>query len=142
MRKLPGIAAALVLACPIIAESVTSTGTPGLQDDTCWKPPGGDDDESLSADVRGNSFGESELTLTDQDGNTGSVKGTPDPDGGMADSGAEFTVGDDTFRVKDGDLQRKNATGSWVDMVSADCDGDLLGGGDDLGSLPLTSTYE
>lgn len=101
----------------LAADPGNNENDPGVECCTCWED---DDGNVYSVDVRGNLMGESVVTVTDAAGNTGSGAGTPDPDGGCADS-PEFSCGSGRFQVKDGELQKKNANGDFKDMDEVDC---------------------
>lgn len=108
-----------------------AVGTPGVMDDTCWK--GGT--HHISVDVRGTIHGDDKVTVTEGT-DTASGTGTPDPDGGTAES-SEIKVGSETYKVDGGKMQRKNDNGAWVDMSKETCPEPLMFGAEEtIGSLP------
>lgn len=134
--KNPLLALALLLFATT-AFGLVATGSPGVEDNTCWTSNTTGD---VSVDVTGTTMGNSEVTVTDGDGDTGSTdEGTPDPDGGCADS-PSFDVGGRNFRVKDGDLQFQNDSGTYIDMSETECDKpervEHAYGTNSIGSLP------
>lgn len=147
MKKLLYGAAAvscLLLTAQAFQSQDTPEGAPngdtGVEDDSCWKNNSGNE---IEVEVRGTLHGDQEITVTEGD-ESGTGTGTPDPDGGCDDS-SEITVGDETYRVEDGEMEWKNDSGNFVDMKEMECDKDDAdvdgpmesGGGDTVGTLPF-----
>lgn len=99
----------------IIALVLCAAALAGVENDTCWKRP------PVRVEVRGTVFGDQEVTVTGEDGTTGTGVGTPDPKGGCADS-SEITVGSERYRVKNGRMQHRAANGKWSNMTKVRCD--------------------
>lgn len=120
--------AAILLAPFTFAERDTGgssvpDGNPGVMEGDCWENSVGDDTIEFT-DIHGTTMGNMWTEITDQDGNSGHItNGTPDPDGGVADTPGIDTDSDGTldYRVHNGDAQTKNAAGEWVDMHKVDC---------------------
>lgn len=109
-----------------------AVGTPGVEDGSCWHDSSG---HSVSIKVRGTLHGDQKVTFTSGT-DSGDSTGTPDPDGGCADA-ASTKVGSDSYRIKDGDVQRKNDAGHWLDLSKTTCPEPMIGTGNEtIGSLP------
>ncbi len=122
-------ALALVVLLPIAFTAV--------DDDSCWSDSAG---REVTVEVDGLMFGNQRITVTETvtapDGtettNTGSTdEGTPNPNGGCEDSD-EIKVGDETYKVENGKLKRKNDQGDFVALTEDQCSTSA----DDYGSLP------
>lgn len=121
----------------------SATGTPGVQDDTCWKTSGSSGHE-VEVDVSGGIHGDYKLKVTEGD-HSGSATATPDPDGGVSDSG-DVDVDGESYRAKDGKMQWDGPNG-WVDISKTTCDdppdtSPVLGDDETIGSLPFAMMHD
>jgi len=110
-------ACCLTLAGQATQSDTGAAGTPGVEDGTCWKNSSGNE---IDVEVRGTIHGDQKVTVNEGD-ESGEGTGTPDPDGGCADS-STITVGDEKYRVKDGDMEWENPNGDWIEMTEVKCD--------------------
>jgi hypothetical protein len=110
-----------------------------VEDGTCWKNNSGNE---VEVDVRGTVHGDQEVTFTEGDA-SGAATGTPDPDGGCAES-STASVGSESYRIKDSEVQWKNDNGDWIDMSETKCEDEVEPGTDEgsdgtIGTLPATT---
>ena len=91
-------------------------GKPGVEDGTCWKNSSGN---QVTVKVKGTVHGTQNVTVT-EGGSSGKGTGTPDPDGGCADS-SEISVGSETYKAKHGKMKWKNPAGKWITMTKVKC---------------------
>lgn len=122
MRNVLPILLALLAIATLASSAIgqapaTPVGTPGVEDGTCWKNSSGNE---VTVSVAGTTSGGQDVTFT-EGSNSGTAVGTPDPDGGCADS-SSVSVGSESYRVKDGKVQWKNDSGTWINMYETECD--------------------
>ena len=115
--------AALLLSVPALAlqgergGGDAPNGDPGVQDGDCYKNGSG----TVQTDVKVNPIaGSHTVTVTEGDGDSGSGTGSPDPDGGTARS-EDIHVSGNWYRVKNGNLEKKNDQGKFTKMTETDC---------------------
>jgi hypothetical protein len=145
MKNLFTTALLLAILLPYYAGAETPVGTPGVENGDCFSDSSG---HSSEVAVKGMMTGNQKVTVTETtttsnpDGTTttttetGSTEeGTPDPEGGCADSG-QMKVGDSWYRVKNGKLQRENDNEDWINQSEGTCGNNNVSTGDEIGSLP------
>lgn len=115
----------LAACCLTLAGQATQSagagGTPGVEDGTCWE--NATDTHTVEVGVVGTVHGDQKITITEGD-ESGTGLGTPDPDGGCADS-EQITVGDQEYRIENGRTEWLNpANDAWVEMHGVKCDAD------------------
>ena len=112
-------------------------GSSGVENDTCWKNNSGNE---VHVSVTGTVHSDQNIVVTEGD-NSGNGKGTPDPDGGCAESSA-MTVGSEEYQIKGSVMKWKNGSGDWIEMKERKCKEDGIGTDSTLapdgtiGSLP------
>ena len=120
-NRIGGLAAALCLfvsaqASQSVSPESVSNGVPGVENGSCWKNGVGNE---IKVKVEGTVHGDQEVTVTEGQ-SSGTGTGTPDPDGGCAES-SDISVGDETYRVHNGKMQRQNDNGDWINMTKTRC---------------------
>ena len=90
---------------------------PGVLDDSCHEDSKGD---ITKVEVDAQTMGDQKIKFTDKDGNTGTTVGTPDDDGGCADSDEVFVGGVKT-RIRDGKVQERDSDGKWKNSDTVNC---------------------
>ncbi len=113
----------MVTVCLLLAHGAIQAfpggggGKKGVEDGSVWKNSSG---HQIEVGVEGTIHGDQNITVTEGT-NSGTGLGTPDPDGGCADSEV-IDVGGEKYRVEKGKMQWKNKNGKWVNMHKAPAD--------------------
>lgn len=147
MQRL-ALALLLFVSVPLSAIAFDKTQPPGVENGDCFYDSSGHSSEvSVTGLMTGNQRVTITETTTHSDGTTTTATGTteeatPSSGGGCWESD-DFSVGDSTYKIDDGQLKRKNKNGDWITQSEGDCGDDDESPnsetpGDELGSLPMS----